>query len=343
MGVKKKSAHIFKKRLILIISIVVCVSLICFGGYFLLLQSPICGDGTFYDNCSTRQPYFCKEGVLIEQASICGCAENLTINGDACATEYQAGNKEITLNYVLRGEEETIGFVAYEELANYLSKLPRSIHNNNGETPGKGDFKLKKLNEEEQKYALLPLVTEIQNSFSSEKDKIRMAISLVQNIPFETSEKVIKIGGSELIYARYPYEVLYREKGVCGEKSELLAFILREMGYGVAFLYYPYENHEAVAVKCPKRHSIDQTGYCLIETTGPSIITDNGIEYIGVGKLSSEPELIIVSNGKSIGNFWYEYRDARIMKRLRNGFGFFSERKLEKLQEKYGLIETYNV
>ncbi len=335
-----------QKKLIMILLMFVFISIITVIIYFSFFSSPlnlICGDDTIYDSCSDRKPYFCERGVLIERASICGCFENLTINGDSCFSEHQTGIKSITLNYILRGKNETIDFVVYDGLANYLSKLPRSIHHVDGELPTKKDFKIRKLDEEEQRYLLFPLVTKIQNLVNDEKDQVRIAISLIQKIPFGSSDKSIRISGNKIDYARYPYEVLYEGQGVCGEKSELLAFILREMGYGVGFFYYPLENHEAVAVKCPIWHSVRRTGYCLIETTGPSIMTDEEIEYVGVGKLSSEPELIVISEGKSIGNWWYEYNDARKLKEIRKGFGIFNERKLEELREKYDLVDSYNI
>ncbi len=316
--------------------------------YFSLPLKAICGDGTVYGDCSNRNPYFCEQGILVERASTCGCFENLTIEGDSCFSEYQTEMKNISLDYVLRGENGTINFVVYGGLANYLSKLPRSIKMENGEIPSKQDFKIKKLNEEEQGYLLLPLITEIQNLVEDEKDQVRVAISMIQKIPFGASEKIIKISGSTLNYGRYPYEVLYDEQGVCGEKSELLAFILREMGYGVAFLYYPLENHEAIAVKCPRIHSVRWSGYCFIETTGPSIMTDDEIEYVGVGKLSSEPEVIVISHGKSIGVWWYEFWDANSLIRARNLikkdslFASLTYNQVHKLSEKYGLGEVYN-
>ena len=346
---EEKKYHIFKKRLIVIIITLLFFSFVSAGVYVFVLNKPACGDGTDYNECSERQPYFCEQGILVEKTSLCGCPENLTVEEDSCVSEYQTGVKNIFLDYILRGENEKIDFVVYRGLASYLSKLPRSIHHTNGEVPTKVDFKLKKLDEEQQRYSLIQLVTEIQNSADNEKDRIRIAISLVQNIPFGDFQKTTKIGGIELDYARYPYEVLYDEQGFCGEKSELLAFILREMGYGVAFFYYPAENHEAIAVKCPKRHSVGRTGYCLIETTGPSIMTDEGIEYLGVGQLSSEPEVIVVSDGKSIGGWWYEFRDANYLNRIRNSMkrngmiGALRYNKFEKLNEKYGLEENYNI
>ena len=337
------------KKFPVLLAGIVFLSILVFIICFCLLQKSICGDGTKYGDCSDRKPYFCEQGILIEKSSTCGCFENLTIEGDACLFEYQTEIKNINLDYILRGEEGTINFSVYGGLANYLARLPRSISSVNGEIPSKKDFKIKRLDDEKQKYLLFPLVTEIQNLFENEKDQIRVAVSIVQKIPFGSSERVISIGGSQLDNARYPYEVLYDEQGICGEKSELLAFILREMGYGVAFLYYPLENHETIAVKCSRWRSVEWSGYCFIETTGPSIITDNEIEYVGVGKLSSKPEVIVISDGKSIGHWWYEFWDANNLIRIRNPiernsiFGTLRSNQFNRLNEKYGLEETYNI
>ena len=339
--IKKPGA---KKKFLVPLLWIVLLSIVTLIIYFCFFQQPTCGDGTAYGDCSDRKPYFCEQGILVEKAYTCGCFENLTIDGDFCFSEYQTEIKNISLDYVLRGKNRTINFVVYGGLANYLSKLSRSINMQDGEIPSKEDFKLKKLNEEEQKHLLLPLVTEIQNLFKNEKDQVRVAVSIIQKIPFGSSEKIIKISGSELNYARYPYEVLYEKQGVCGEKAELLAFILREMGYGVAFLYYPLENHEVIAVKCPKTHSVGWTGYCFIETTGPSIMTDDEIEYMGIGKLSSTPELIVISDGKSIGYWWYEFKDANDLIKIRNLMetnSLISASRYNQLNEKYGLEEVY--
>ena len=302
----------------------------------------VCGDGTSYSECSNSMPYYCSEGKLVEMASVCGCSENLTLQGEACVSQYATRPRDIVLNYTLRGEKGEIDFEIYEGITSYVSKLPRSLSVINGFEPSRADFKFQKIEEEQQMNLLLPLVAKIQNLDVSERDKLRIAVSLVQEIEFGVSDKIVNIAGTQLDYSRYPYEVFLDLQGVCGEKSELLVFILREMGYGVGFFYYPTENHEAVAVKCPKLHSVGWTGYCLIETTGPSIITDKGIEYVNVGKLKSKPEVIVISEGKSMGRFWYEYFDAWNFNRLRKGFAIFKERGIQKLEEKYGLVDVYN-
>lgn len=302
-----------------------------------------CGDGTFYDTCSLRKPYFCEEGILVEKASICGCNDILNKLGNSCFSKYQTNPKDLTLNYVLRGEEREIVFTVYEGMADYLPGVSRAIYYEGDERPSRADFKLKSMNEEEQREFLLPLVTKIQSITSDEEDQVRIAISLVQSIPYGSSEKTVSFVGNQVDYSRYPYEVLYDNQGICGEKSALLAFLLREMGYEIVFFYHALENHESLGIRCPVEQSLDNTGYCFIETTAPSIITDNSIEYVGGITLNSEPQVILISKGASIGSDWYEYEDAGDMKKIRGGeFLLFKNSKLNNLKEKYGLVEIYN-
>ena len=100
----------------LIIIPVLIILIVVVAGYFIFFnktevdQPTTCGDGTLYDSCSLRKPYFCEDGVLVEKASVCGCSELLTKEGDSCISKYQTNPKSITLNYILRGEERKIDF-----------------------------------------------------------------------------------------------------------------------------------------------------------------------------------------------------------------------------------------
>ncbi len=349
---KKEKPFSLKKYLIIIILLFIVLFLIIIGKNFIFIQEKIwkkfCGDDTLSGGCSSRKPYFCLNGVLVEKASICGCNENLSIDGDSCISKYQIEPKNIILKYVLRGEEREINFTVYKGMADYLAEIPRDISYKGDEKPSKADFKLRNLNNEEQKEMLLPLVTKIQNLDKDKTEQARIAISIVQKISFGNSNKTIIFGRNIINYSRYPYEVLYDAQGVCGEKSELLTFILRELGYGVVFFYNAPENHEAVGIKCPMEYSLNNLGYCFVETTGGSIITDNGIEYVGVGELFSKPEIIPISDGKSLPEKMYEYEDAKDLERIRkviddNGkINLFQYKKLEELKKKYGLEEFYN-
>jgi hypothetical protein len=307
----------------------------------------VCGDGTSYNSCSNVKPYACVEGKLIEFASICGCPENFAEENNNCISGYETNSKELSLKYVLLGEESAINFTVYGGFADYVNEIPRSIYYTNGQNYSRVDFKLKAINEGEQKQFLLPLVVKIQNMTKDKKYQARIAISLVQNIPFGASNETIAFSGSQINHSRYPYEVLYDMKGICGEKTELLAFLLQEIGYGTSFFYYVNENHEAVGIKCPFKESLGETGYCFVETTAPSIITDDKVYYFGVGELYSVPENYILSDGIALGDDMYEYSDANKLIRIRNfikrygWLGPIREEIYNNLKEKYGLAENY--
>lgn len=355
-GVKKFPKREFLKFLIIFLSVILMLVLIFLGILFFKAYEKnkiiSCGDGSFYGNCSLIKPYFCdSDGQLIEKASICECSDILTRYRDLCISKYQIDAKEITLKYILDSKINEINFTVYKAMENYLSQIKRSISFSDANRPERRDFKLKNINEPQQRELLLPLITQIQNIAPNNKDnQARVAISLVQNINFGASEKNISFYRYGLNYSRYPYEVLYDNEGVCGEKSELLAFLLRELGYGVVFFYYQEENHEAIGIKCPVEYSLDGSGYCFIETSGPAIITDDKIEYVGGITLNSQPEILFISDGATFGlNNFYEYKDAQSMKKIYEDIrddgkiNFFRSYKLNNLKEKYGLVEEYNV
>jgi len=309
------------------------------GGVYLT-----CNDGTMIGECTANAPYYCHwDGKLISNATYCGCPTVLTQEGDECISEYETNAKNISLNYTLNGITHRIPFVAYEGIVTYLSELPLSITYLGGETPSRADFKLRNINEEQQRELLLPLVIDIQNLHRSKVSQARVAISLVQNIEYGASEKTISFGGQEADYSRYPYEVLFDRQGICGEKTELLAFLLKELGYGTAFFYHELENHESLGVKCASSRDFWNSEYCFVETTGPSIITDGSIEYVGGITLDSVPEIHVLSEGEYLPKGMYEYGDAKDMEKIRQG-GFLlnKEERLLELEQKYGLVDEYH-
>jgi hypothetical protein len=304
-----------------------------------------CGDGTSNGFCSDTKPYFCENGVLVERASVCGCSEISYTEGDSCAFLYKNYSREVSLKYVLNGEEKNLNFIVYGEMSDYLSRVSRVIDSEIGKEPTRLDFKLKELNEENSRELLLPLVVQIQNLANNSVDQARIAVSLVQNIPYGPAETKISFGGGQVGYSLYPYEVVYYQKGICGEKSALLAFLLRELGYDTSILYFSSENHEVVGIKCPIDKSFEETGYCFVETSGPAIITDSSLSYIGGVQLQSKPTIMQISEGISLPKYLPEYKDAKTLRNIRNGnlFGFFESWKFDDIKEKYGLDGEYKL
>jgi len=310
---------------------------------------PTCGDGSFYDTCSIKKPYLCEKGELIEAARFCGCSEGFRKDGDQCVSDFNKNPKEIVLPYLFNSQRREVNFTMYKGLYDYLGNASRFINYNGEEKLFRVDFKFQKINEKNQKEFLLPLVVEIQNLASDKIDQARIAISLVQNIKFGESNKLVNVTKSQTLpYSRYPYEVLYEDEGICGEKSELLSFLLRELGFGTVLFYNKFENHESVGIACPVEESYWNSGYCFVETSAPSILSDDEISYAGNVKLISKPEIMFISDGVSLGKDLQEYKDAKefgeIRQKIEEGKKLSSSesRKLDELNKRYGLVEIYN-
>ncbi len=305
-----------------------------------------CNDGTSFGECAKIKPYYCSEGVLTEKASACGCPEGFTRKIDSCISAYQSNPKNITLDYTLYGEKKSIDFVVYQDLEEYISKIPRSIDYVSGQNVSRTDFKIKAVNEKTQKGFLLSLVLKIQNTTSDKDEQAKIAVSMVQSIPYGFSDGTLKLtGSSSVAYSRYPYEVLYELEGICGEKSELLAFLLKELSFDVVIFYNLQENHESVGIKCPLSESWQDSGYCFVETSGNAIISDSTLSYSNGVKIKSKPEIMKISDGISLSSGLEDYKDAKAMMKLRekieeNGkLSIVDEKTYNELKKKYGISE----
>lgn len=87
-------------------------------------------------------------------------------------------------------------------------------------------------------------------------------IALVQYIPYDNAKL-----NQDPMQPNYPYETLYRYSGICSDKTFLTVAILRELGYGAAILDFPDLNHSAAGISCPLADSVNNSGYCYVETT----------------------------------------------------------------------------
>lgn len=96
----------------------------------------------------------------------------------------------------------------------------------------------------------------------SNDEIVELTLSFVQTIPYD--EEKAKLAEP---LPRYPYEVLYDNKGICSDKSFLIVSLMRELGYGVALFNYDSAAHIAPAIKCSNDYSSYGSGYCYAETT----------------------------------------------------------------------------
>lgn len=260
-------------------------------------------------------------------------------NSPVSVSRYITSPKTVNFKYVLRGTHSQIPYIVYGGMNDHLKSLPRYIvYRMDKSPPTEMDFIMKDLDNKEQKPFIDPLVKEIENITSNKDDQARIAISLVQNIDYDSEG--LKTGD---IKGKYPYEVLYTGCGVCSEKSELLTYMLRELGYGVVIFRFEAETHDAVGIKCPPQYSYMDTGYCFVESTSPSIITYSSGDYSVVGnsttKLTSLPKKLEICDGNSFDSVSEEYKDAKTLDSIGTGKVLDEEtyNKWLSLVNKYGI------
>lgn len=174
------------------------------------------------------------------------------------------------------------------------------------------DYYLQVLNEQVQKDGLDAFVDRIRARTKNPDDRVRIAISLVQHIPYDNSTRNLTDSKAQV---HYPYETLYRNTGDCDDKSLLLAYILRDLGYGVSLFQFDEERHMAVGISSAGEFDYANTSYAFVETTTPTIATDYGRYDSGkydfsVGHHIWPPRIIRISTGRSFDSVGEEYHDA---------------------------------
>lgn len=106
----------------------------------------------------------------------------------------------------------------------------------------------------------------------------------VQQMPYD--QAAARAGAQ----TKYPIVTAVDGRGVCGDKSLLLAALLQYEGYHVALLQFDPESHMAVGIRVPGAGYKD-TGYAFVESTAPSLVGEVGQGYGPGGrvKLTSDP------------------------------------------------------
>lgn len=257
--------------------------------------------------------------------------------GNLPSVIYTTGPEERIFNYILRGKPGEIPVTLYSGVYKAQQDICDVLWSYD-DKPKIYTYD-KFLTEPIQTKELKKIADSIREKTPNQDDQARIAVSMVQHIPYDHS-----IDWSYDRYTmRYPYQVLYENKGICGETSILLAYLLKELGYGVVLFSFDQENHMTVGVRSPPAFSYKDTGYAFIETTSPTIMTRADGEYEGLDgdqKLTSSPEIIPISEGRKLTSISEEYRDSQSLAKL-EAMGPVLERhqfqQWEKLIKKYGI------
>jgi hypothetical protein len=232
--------------------------------------------------------------------------------------------------YVVRGERGEVNLTMYEGAASEIAKEDPYSY------VGEKDRYQKFIDLPVQDAFLDPLVEAIREKTRDSDDQVRIAVSLVQQIPYD--QEMLDQGTLEI---RYPYQTLLDNKGVCCEKSVLLAYILHKLGYGVALFDFENEKHTAVGIRVTPEYEYKNTGYAFIETTTPLIISDGNGDYPAFGRIRSFPEVLPAGEGKVFSSVHEEWNDSREWDRL-NSQGPVLDRvdysSWQSLCRKYGIV-----
>lgn len=206
------------------------------------------------------------------------------------------------VSYILRSEERLLSFTENPSITDFFMERNPAFHGNIA------SYYLNHINDDTQDEHLSTFVTDIGGIGEiTENDDARIAVSIVQHLPYASFSKTVQ----------YPYVTLARG-GDCDDKSTLLAYLLKKMGYGVALFYFEEEKHMAAGIRCSDDFDYRDSGYCFIETSRPSIVTDCNGSYVSTGKLTSNPEIIVVSEGKIFDTAGEEFLDSQRWDEIRS-------------------------
>ncbi len=212
-----------------------------------------------------------------------------------------AGTKDHTFAYVLNGVKDTVLVPLSDALYADYAKKPDPAWDAPYDAAGNSSYYLAFMTDPDQQPAIMALVQAIREKTPDTDDQARIAVSLVQHIPY-------KEGGKQY---RYPYEVLYKNQGVCGEKSMLLALLLNNLGYGSCVFYFLPEDHMTAGIKAASPYDFRHSGYAFIEATEPYIITDSSTDNLAKWKFSSTMEITADGTGQEFRSIVNDYNDAR--------------------------------
>jgi hypothetical protein len=231
-----------------------------------------------------------------------------------------------TFPYVLNGQKGSVSIALSDTLYQEYRKKQTPAYTKISAS-GNSSYWLGFIDDPDQQEYIAALAQAIQAQTSSQDDQARIAVSLVQHIPY-------KDGTGQY---RYPYEVLYQNQGVCGEKSMTLALILKDLGFGSAVFYFLPEDHMATGIKAASPYDFRNSGYAFIEATEPFIITDSVTDSLAARDLTLTMEVTPVGTGRALSTVASDYTDAQRWAALRPAYSLTGAAKQEQqaLSDKY--------
>lgn len=171
--------------------------------------------------------------------------------------------KEVKFSWKYNGKTYTLNQTYYESVYDYYNQKPKGIFAGR-EEKSINDYLA--INSKDTSIDdLISSLKKIADANNLTQDQfLEFSTDFVQYIPYDSQQAL-----TDRIHPRYPYEVLYQNKGICSDKTLLMTMIIRKLNYGSAIFFYDKDQHMAAAVKCPSGYTNYDSGYCIVETTAP--------------------------------------------------------------------------
>ncbi len=141
--------------------------------------------------------------------------------------------------------------------------------------------------------ALLTKMRQIRSEQNLTTDEyLEMLAAYVQSLPYD-AEKLTAVNRAP----RFPVETIVDGRGICSDKSVLLAGLLAHEGYAAAILQFSPENHVTAGIPVPSGYDYAKTGYAVIETTVISYVGDTSGEFAPGRRITSRPKVFPIGHG----------------------------------------------
>ena len=126
----------------------------------------------------------------------------------------------------------------------------------------------------------------------TDDEYVELLTAYVQSIPYDHE----KLASIELA-PRYPVETVVENRGICSDKTILLAGLLAHEGFACAVLHFAKENHVTVGIPAPEGFDFMGCGYAVAETTAISYIGAASSEY---GVCENRPKIFPIGHGTKV-------------------------------------------
>lgn len=141
---------------------------------------------------------------------------------------------------------------------------------------------------------LAVLRASLRKQCGTSEDYVLAALRFVQEAIAYDQAKAYQISSSKI---QYPCETLASGKGVCADKTILLAALLMDTGFDLAILSFERANHMALGIAAPAGMGNFGIAYAMMETTAISPIAEVPERYAGGVKLDARPEVTPLALG----------------------------------------------